>query len=92
LQKIKSKHTNRAKELIPQLCYALANDDPLLSKEDNRDRIKRDSSSFILSIGSPIGNGAFLSTLYLLASSEKSIFKITFLLTSIIPDLGTSNL
>ena len=39
---IKNEHKNRAKELIPQLCYTLANEDPQLSKEDIRDRIKHD--------------------------------------------------
>src|SRR5262249_36071173 len=46
LQKIKSEYTNRAKELIPQLCYALKNEDHSLSKEDIRDRIKRDLNDF----------------------------------------------
>ena len=39
---IKNEHKNRAKELIPQLCYALANEDPQLSNEDIRYRIKHD--------------------------------------------------
>ena len=39
---IKSEHKNLAKELIPQLCYALANEDPMLSEEDIRARIKKD--------------------------------------------------
>jgi hypothetical protein len=47
------------------------------------------SASF--SIDSPLGNGASLSTLYLISSST-SIFKMTFLPTSFIFDLDTSNL
>jgi hypothetical protein len=42
LQTIKNEHKNRAKELIPQLCYALKSEDHRLSKEDIRDRIKHD--------------------------------------------------
>lgn len=42
LQEIKSEHQSRAKELIPELCYALANENPWLSEEDMRDRIKKD--------------------------------------------------
>lgn len=42
LQKIKNEHETKAKELIPQLCYALASEDLWLSKEDIRDRIKKD--------------------------------------------------
>ena len=32
----------KAKEFIPQLCYALQNEDVFLSNEDIRDRIKKD--------------------------------------------------
>ena len=42
LQIIKNEHKNRAKELIPQLCYALKSEDHRLSEEDIRDRIKHD--------------------------------------------------
>ncbi|HEY7080498.1 MAG TPA: hypothetical protein VH500_12400 [Nitrososphaeraceae archaeon] len=42
LQQIKKEHQAKAKEFIPQLCYALQNEDPFLSDEDIRDRIKKD--------------------------------------------------
>jgi hypothetical protein len=42
LQQIKKEHQAKAKELIPLLCYALQNEDPFLSSEDIRDRIKKD--------------------------------------------------
>lgn len=42
LQRIKTEHQTRAKELIPKLCYTLEKEDPWLSKEDIRDRIKHD--------------------------------------------------
>jgi hypothetical protein len=42
LQQIKKEHQAKAKEIIPLLCYALQNEDPFLSSEDIRDRIKKD--------------------------------------------------
>jgi hypothetical protein len=42
LQQIKKEHQAKAKEFIPQLCYALQNEDAFLSNEDIRDRIKKD--------------------------------------------------
>lgn len=48
-------------------------------------------SSASESIGSPVGSGAFLSTLYL-NSSGKSLPTMMFLPTAIISDLGMSNL
>lgn len=40
LRQIKKEHQAKAKEFIPQLCYALQNEDAFLSNEDIRDRIK----------------------------------------------------
>ena len=40
LLQIKKEHQAKAKEFIPQLCYALLNEDAFLSNEDIRDRIK----------------------------------------------------
>ena len=42
LRQIKKEHQAKAKEFIPQLCYALQNEDAFLSNEDIRDRIKKD--------------------------------------------------
>ena len=42
LLQIKKEHQAKAKEFIPQLCYALQNEDAFLSNEDIRDRIKKD--------------------------------------------------
>ncbi len=42
LRQIKREHQAKAKEFIPQLCYALKNEDAFLSNEDIRDRIKKD--------------------------------------------------
>ena len=42
LRQIKKEHMAKAKEFIPQLCYALQNEDVFLSNEDIRDRIKKD--------------------------------------------------
>jgi hypothetical protein len=42
LREIKKAHQAKTKEFIPQLCYALQNEDPFLSNEDIRDRIKKD--------------------------------------------------
>jgi hypothetical protein len=42
LRQIKKEHQATAKEFIPQLCYALQNEDAFLSNEDIRDRIKKD--------------------------------------------------
>ena len=42
MQQIKKEHQAKAKEFIPQLCYALQNEDAFLSNEDIRDRIKKD--------------------------------------------------
>jgi hypothetical protein len=49
------------------------------------------SSTANFSIGSQVGNGAFLSSLYFIISSGKSMSNIIFLPTYIL-DLGTSNL
>jgi hypothetical protein len=54
-------------------------------------RIYYGFSSANLSIGSPVGKGAFLSTLYF-NSSGKSIPTITFLPAATISDFGMSNL
>ena len=43
LRTIKSELKNRVKELIPQLCYPLANEVHRLRKEDIRDRTKQES-------------------------------------------------
>ena len=42
LRQIKKEHQAKAEEVIPQLCYVLQNEDPFLSNEDIRDRIKKD--------------------------------------------------
>ena len=42
LRQIKKEHQAKAKEIIPQLCYALQNEDAFLSNEDIRDTIKKD--------------------------------------------------
>jgi hypothetical protein len=42
LRQTKKEHVAKAKEVIPQLCYALQNEDVFLSNEDIRHRIKKD--------------------------------------------------
>ncbi len=42
LRQIKNEHQAKARVFIPQLCYALQSEDPLLRNEDITERIKRD--------------------------------------------------
>jgi hypothetical protein len=42
LAQIKSEHETKAKALIPELCYLLRKEDPWLSNDDIKDRVKKD--------------------------------------------------